>query len=131
MNRKLMLIVLVVALLSVTGVAAASGLLRWYSLGAGRVVEMVPLEDGSVAILQSNPNLKDFNLIYMSDGKELQRYSVPWVGNTEPTVLVRACQTTIHLALTSAEGQSWYVEWQLPIEVERVYLPLVCGGKHD
>lgn len=131
MKHKRMFIIGVIfgmLVLTAGGAAAAGGLLRWTSLGAGRVVEMIPLEDGSAAIIQSLPNQREFQLYYLGPDGDVrgQRYSVAWNSAQEPDLLVRTCGQTVHIALTSESGVTSLITWQLPIEVQRVYLPVVC-----
>lgn len=130
MKKILLICITLTAVLLLSGIAlAASGLLRTVALEPGRVVDLVPLENGDAAIIQSRSIQRDFLLTFVSADNIRQSYTIPWNSTAEPTATVRACETTVHIVLTTDSGVAQYIEWQLPVEVQRVYLPIVCTAR--
>lgn len=124
--KRLILIGLIVALAGAGVAWAAAGSLQEQTVGLGRVAELIPLEDGSAAIVLSDANTHVYRLYYVDHGVQQHSFDVPWLGEAEPALVVRACAQTVHLTLTAADGLTRYVVWDLPVEVSRVYVPVIC-----
>jgi hypothetical protein len=127
--KRIILIGVVLVLVLVASVAQAGGLTTKSAIEHGALAGIVPLENGDAVVVMVADVRHTIDVIYLRDGSVRDERSLAWGDPANaPHVDVYGCKRTIHLLITEADGWVWYSHYDLPEEVQTVYLPVVCRG---